>query len=72
MRHRLGLRLAAQVELFVAPVPPPGTHQEAFLMAVLFERRLREQRAVERARPRLQEQLAGIDVLPYAVPDPEN
>ncbi len=72
VRQRLGLRLAAQVEQYVAPAPPPQTHPEAFLMAVLFERRLREQRAADRSRPRIQRQLAEIDRLPFAVPDPES
>ncbi len=72
VRQRLGLRLAAQVEQYVAPSPPPQTHPEAFLMAVLFERRLREQRAADRSRPRVEKQLAEIDRLPFAVPDPES
>lgn len=72
VRHRLGLRLAAQVELFVAPAPPWGTHAEAFLAAVLFERRRREQEALDRSRPRLAAQLAGIETLPYGIPDPES
>ena len=71
IRHRLGLRLAAQVELFVSPSPPPFTHPERFLAAVLTERRIREQRAQERLRPRLSSQLAGIEILPYGIPDPD-
>lgn len=71
VRHRLGLRLAAQLERFVAPAPPPGTYPEEYIAAVLFERRRREQEAFDRSRPRLSAQLAGIDTLPYAVPDPE-
>ena len=71
IRHRLGLRLAAQVELFVSPAPPPFTHPERFLMAVLFERRLREYRTLSRVAPRLATQLAGIEILPYAIPDPD-
>ncbi|MDQ7992585.1 MAG: RDD family protein [Propionicimonas sp.] len=72
IRHRLGLRLAAQIELFVSPAPPPGTHPEAFIAAVLCERRRREHVALERSQPRVQRQLAGIDTLPYAIPDPES
>jgi uncharacterized RDD family membrane protein YckC len=71
-RHRLGLRLAAQLERHVAPAPPWGTHPEEFIAAVLHERRRRDQDAYDRRQPRLQTQLAGIDVLPYAVPDPES
>ncbi|MDR1512159.1 MAG: RDD family protein [Propionibacteriaceae bacterium] len=70
-RERLGLRLAAQVEQYVAPSPPHGTHPERFLAAVLFERRLREQRAVQARTPRLNAQLAGLERLPYGIPDPE-
>ena len=70
-RHRLGLRLAAQLERRVAPAPPWGTYPEQFIAAVLFERRRRDQEAFDRRQPRLQSQLAGIDVLPYGVPDPE-
>jgi len=72
VRHRLGLRLAAQLELFVAPAPPFGTYPEPFIAAVLFERRRREQAAFDRTRPRLMVQLAGIETLPYGIPDPES
>jgi uncharacterized RDD family membrane protein YckC len=72
VRHRLGLRLAAQLEQFVAPAPPPGTYPERYIAAVLFEHRRREQEVADRVRPRLAAQLSGIDTLPYAVPDPES
>jgi hypothetical protein len=72
VRDRLGLRLAAQLELFVAPAPPFGTDPEPFIAAVLFERRRREQAAFDRTRPRLAAQLAGIETLPYGIPDPES
>lgn len=71
VRHRLGLRLATQLEQFVAPAPPPGTYPERYIAAVLFERRRREQETFDRSRPRLAAQLAGIESLPYGVPDPE-
>jgi uncharacterized RDD family membrane protein YckC len=41
-RQRLGWSLAAQVGELVAPPPPPGTHPEDFLAAVLAERRERD------------------------------
>lgn len=41
-RVRLAFQLAAQVEPYVAPAPPPGTNPERFLAAVLAERRNRE------------------------------
>ncbi|MEJ2859581.1 RDD family protein [Actinomycetospora flava] len=42
MRAQLGTRLAADVAARVAPPPPPGTPPEAYLLAVLGERRRRE------------------------------
>ncbi|HST86472.1 MAG TPA: RDD family protein [Kineosporiaceae bacterium] len=41
-RERLGRALAEQVSRYVAPSPPPGTHPEDFLAAVLAERRDRD------------------------------
>ena len=41
-RQRLALALAAQTWPHVAPQPPPGTHPERFLAAVVAERRDRE------------------------------
>ena len=38
-RHQLGLELASQVQEYVSPPPPAGTHPERFLAAVLTERR---------------------------------
>ena len=67
VRHRLGLRLAAQVERYVAPAPPQWTPAEHFLAAVLYERRRREHAAYERTAPRLAAQLAGIETLPFGV-----
>ena len=72
VRYRNALRLAAQLERFVAPDPPVGTPPEYFIAAVLFERRRREQEAFSRARPRVEAHLVGIEDLPYGVPDPES
>ena len=41
-RSHLGLDLASQVQAYVSPPPPAGTHPERFLAAVLTERRNRE------------------------------
>lgn len=41
-RERLGRSLATQVDQYVSPSPPPGTHPEDFLAAVLAERRDRD------------------------------
>ena len=71
VRHRLGLRVAAQLERYVAPSPPTN-YPERFIAAVLCERRLRDQRAALAAEPRLASQLAGIEALPYQIPDPAN
>lgn len=43
-RERLGIGLAQQFSAYVAPQPPPGTHPEEFLAAVLAERRERDLR----------------------------
>ena len=43
-RERLGIGLAQQLSAYVAPLPPPGTHPEEFLAAVLAERRERDLR----------------------------
>lgn len=69
-RSRLGTSLAGEVEALVAPGPPPGTHPEAFLMAVLAARRDREWAAAQRARALAREQEEMIHRLPYGVPDP--
>lgn len=41
-RQRLGESLAGEAIRYVAPGPPPGTHPEAFLAAVLAERHRRD------------------------------
>lgn len=69
-RIRLGMEIAAEMESYVAPGPPQGTHPERFIAAVLAERRDREYRhSVEAARKASAE--AGLlHRLPYSVPDP--
>ncbi|QAY63340.1 RDD family protein [Xylanimonas allomyrinae] len=62
--------LAGRVEPYVAPAPPPGTPPEAFLHAVLFERRDRELASALSERERAGEQAAALHRLPYAIPDP--
>lgn len=69
-RARLGDDLAGQIERYVAPGPPPGTHPEAFLHAVLAERRERELAAGRRERKRAEEQAQLLHRLPFAVADP--
>ncbi|WP_426246138.1 RDD family protein [Nocardioides sp. LHG3406-4] len=41
-RARLGTQLASETSRYVAPVPPPGTRPEAYLAAVIAERRARD------------------------------
>lgn len=69
-RARLGTELAAEIERYVAPGPPLGTHPETFIAAVLAERRDREYaRAVTQARA-AQAEAVLLHRLPHAVPDP--
>ncbi len=65
-RAELGLTLAGALTPYVAPQPPAGTHPEAFLAAVLAERRRRD---VERlAREQLvRDRLAGVDSVEAAL-----
>lgn len=69
-RVQLGTQLAAEVERYVAPLPPAGTHPEYFLAAVLAERREREYAAGLRAQQRAADESARLSRLPHAVPDP--
>ena len=72
-RHgsRSGRRLADEVARYVAPPPPPGTHPEAFLAAVLAERRDREFAAAAAATgQRDAAESALLHRLPHGVPDP--
>lgn len=69
-RARLADDLAGRIEPYVAPGPPPGTHPEAFLHAVLAERRERELAAGQRERKRAEEQSELLHRLPFAVADP--
>ncbi|MFI2103394.1 RDD family protein [Isoptericola sp. NPDC019693] len=62
--------LAGRVEPFVAPGPPPGTPPEAFLHAVLHERRDRELERGRAEQERAEARAATLHRLPYAVPDP--
>jgi uncharacterized RDD family membrane protein YckC len=53
VRAGLGTRLAGEVAACVSPAAPPGTHPEAFLAAVVAERRRREEVRLGRAHPGL-------------------
>lgn len=69
-RMELGGRLTAQVQQYVRPLPPPGTHPEDFLAAVLAERRERELAAEQRRAVRESVEAAALTQLPHAIPDP--
>lgn len=68
-RAALADDLAARVEPYVAPSPPVGTPAEAFLHAVLFERRNRELARGMRDRQRAEERAQALHRLPYAIGD---
>ena len=69
-RTRLGTQLAAEAEAYVAPGPPPGTHPERFLAALLAERRDREYGRAVQAAERARGEAVLLHRLPHAVPDP--
>ncbi|WP_407341801.1 RDD family protein [Pengzhenrongella phosphoraccumulans] len=70
-RARLGTELAAQAERHVAPPPPPGTHPETFLAAVLAERRDREYASATKAAGKAATEAALVHRLPHSIPDPD-
>ncbi|WP_127841552.1 RDD family protein [Actinomyces wuliandei] len=66
-RRELGTHLATQVSHYVSPPPPPGTHPERFLAAVLVQRRDREL-ALELGRRHLEETVRhSMARLPFEV-----
>ena len=66
-RHQLGLELASQVQGYVSPPPPAGTHPERFLAAVLTERRNRELVLESRDRRLEEDVLRDMARPPYGV-----
>lgn len=69
-RVELGTSLTREVQRYVQPLPPAGTHPEAFLAAVLAERRDRELAAGHAADARRAQEAALLHRLPHSVPDP--
>lgn len=65
-RAELGLQLARALSPYVAPPPPVGTHPEAFLAAVLAERRTRDTRRLD-AEQVARRRLAGVDSVEAAL-----
>jgi len=71
-RARIGQQFSDHVAQYVSPPPPPGTHPEYFLAAVLTARRDREY-ALELARlSRADVETARVGALPFGVYDTEN
>ena len=66
-RSHLGLDLASQVQAYVSPPPPAGTHPERFLAAVLTERRNRELVLATRDRRLEEEVRRDMARAPYEV-----
>lgn len=62
VRESFGRQLAAEVQSYVSPAPPPGVHPETFLAAVLTQRMRVSSANAERAR------LAGARHMPSASP----
>ncbi|MBO3101372.1 RDD family protein [Cellulomonas fengjieae] len=71
-RVQLGSQLTAEVQRYVNPLPPVGAHPEAFLAAVLAERRERETVARLRADQRAAAEASQLQRLPHGIPDPVN
>jgi len=69
-RVALGSSLVGEVQRYVSPLPPVGTHPEDFLAAVLAERRERELAAELRANARAAADAGLVQRLPHGVPDP--
>jgi uncharacterized RDD family membrane protein YckC len=66
-RERLGLSLAGEVARHVAPPPPPGTHPEQMMAAVLAERRERDLRRLEAERRRRDARAEQLHRLPFGL-----
>ena len=65
-RRSMGLDLARALSPHVAPAPPLGTHPEAFLAAVLAERRRRDLMRLAREQQQ-RRRLAEVDSLEHAL-----
>jgi type IV secretory pathway TrbL component len=66
-RAELGVSLAAQVGGLVAPPPPPGTHPERFLAAVMAERRQRDLARMTRERQVRDARQHALHALPFGL-----
>ncbi len=64
-RDQLGADLAAQALRHVAPQPPPGTHPEMFITALLVERRNRELARLNREKQLAEARERSLHALPH-------
>ncbi|MCW1249867.1 RDD family protein [Acaricomes phytoseiuli] len=64
-RDRLGKSLAEETLLWVATPPPPGTHPEAYLAAVVAARRERDYQRLSTAQERASDTSARLTRLPF-------
>ena len=69
-RTRLGTALAADTLRYVAPAPPPGTHPERFLAAVVAERRDRDLARLGREREVRKRREHALHRLPFGLDQP--
>ncbi|MDM7853999.1 RDD family protein [Cellulomonas alba] len=69
-RVELGTALTREVERYVRPLPPAGTHPEEFLAAVIAERRDRELHRLHREAQLEAAEAALVQRLPHEIPDP--
>jgi uncharacterized RDD family membrane protein YckC len=69
-RVELGTALTREVERYVRPLPPGGTHPEEFLAAVIAERRDRELHRLHREAQLEAAEAALVQRLPHEIPDP--
>jgi len=68
-RARLGTSLATETAQWVAPQPPPGSHPERFMAAVLAERRDRELARLTREREAAHRRETVLHRLPHGLSD---
>jgi len=68
-RDRLSRALAVQTAAYVAPPPPPGTHPERFLAAVVAERRDRELARLSREQQAALRREHVLHRLPFGLSD---
>lgn len=71
-RSRIGTDLATRLRRYVSPGPPPGTHAETLITAVLVARRDRERTLLMRQQARAHTETTRLTALPYGIPDSQH